>query len=173
MLAPAARGYRRLMALAAGLLRASLVAAVAVILACVVLQVVMRYVVGRSLSWSEEIAVLMFAWVTLGGLALGVREGFHVRLDVILDTLPASGRRWAERAIEGLTVVFGAYLAWSGARFLDYTTGSVSAAIGYPIEVLNGLAPVAGVLVCLFAGERMLNGQRPPHDRSMSLDRPS
>jgi TRAP-type C4-dicarboxylate transport system permease small subunit len=173
MLAPVAHGYRRLMALATGLLRASLVAAVAVILACVVLQVVMRYVVGRSLSWSEEIAVLMFAWVTLGGLALGVREGFHVRLDTILDALPPSGRRWAERAIEALTAVFGAYLAWSGARFLDFTTGSVSAAIGYPIEILNGLAPIAGVLVCLFAGERMLNGQRPTDDQRLSLDRPS
>ena len=164
MLAFAARCYRRLAALAASLLQASLVASVGVMLACIVLQVFMRYVVGRALSWSEELAVLMFSWATLGGLALGVREGFHVRLDIILDALPPLARRWAERAIETLTAVFGAYLAWSGFRFLDFTAGSVSAAIRYPIEILNSLAPVAGVLVCLFAGERLLNGTLPPED---------
>lgn len=173
MLVLVARGYRRLTALAARLLQASLVAAVVVMLACIVLQVVMRYVVGRSLSWSEELAVLMFAWATLGGLALGVREGFHVRLDTILNALPPSGRRWAERAIEALTAIFGAYLAWSGVRFLDFTTGTVSAAIGYPIEILNGLAPIAGALICLFACERMLHGQRQPDDPRLSPDRPS
>ena len=158
-----AHGCRRLTALATRLLQLSLIAAVMVMLACIVAQVVMRYVVGQSLSWSEELAVLMFAWATLGGLALGVREGFHVRLDVLLDLLPPAVRRRAERAIEALTALLGAYLAWSGLRFLDFTAGSVSAAIGYPIEILNSLAPIAGVLICLFALERLL---APVPDRS-------
>jgi TRAP-type C4-dicarboxylate transport system permease small subunit len=171
MLALVVRGCRRITSLAATMLQASLVAAIVIMLACIVLQVVMRYIVGRSLSWSEEVAVLTFAWATLGGLALGVREGFHVRLDVILDSLPPRGRRWAECAIEGLTAIFGAYLAWSGVRFLYFTTGSVSAAIGYPIEILNGLAPIAGVLVCLFASERMLARRCRPEDERMPSDR--
>ena len=158
-----AQGCRLLTALATRLLQLSLIAAVLVMLACIVAQVVMRYVVGQSLSWSEELAVLMFAWATLGGLALGVREGFHVRLDVLLDLLPPAARRRSEQAIEALTALLGAYLAWSGLRFLDFTAGSVSAAIGYPIEILNGLAPMAGVLICLFACERLL---APAPDRS-------
>jgi TRAP-type C4-dicarboxylate transport system permease small subunit len=172
MLALVARGFHGLATLAARLLQLSLVAAILVMVGCVVLQVVMRYVVGRSLSWSEELAVLMFAWATLGGLALGIREGFHVRLDILLDALPPVGRRWAERAIEALTAVFGAYLAWSGVRFLDFTTGTVSAAIGYPMEVLNGLAPIAGALICLFACERLLDGQRVANPE-LSPGRPS
>jgi TRAP-type C4-dicarboxylate transport system permease small subunit len=173
MLALVARGYRRLTAIAARLLQVSLVAAVVVMLACIVLQVVMRYVVGRSLSWSEELAVLMFAWATLGGLALGVREGIHVRLDIFLAALPPAGRRWAERAIEALTAIFGGYVAWSGVRFLDFTTGTVSAAIGYPIEILNVLAPIAGGLICLFACDRMLDGQPKLDAAELVLDRPS
>jgi TRAP-type C4-dicarboxylate transport system permease small subunit len=172
MLALLARGFRGLTTLAARLLQLSLVTALLIMVACVVLQVVMRYVVGRSLSWSEELAVLMFAWATLGGLALGVREGFHVRLDLLLDALPPAGRRWAERAIEALTAAFGGYLAWSGVRFLDFTTGTVSAAVGYPMEILNGLAPIAGALVCLFACERLLNGRHEPRPE-LSADRQS
>jgi TRAP-type C4-dicarboxylate transport system permease small subunit len=172
MLALLARGFHGLTTLAARLLQLSLVGAILVIVACVVLQVVMRYVVGRSLSWSEELAVLMFAWATLGGLALGVREGFHVRLDIFLATLPATARRWAERSIEALTAFFGAYLVWSGVRFLEFTTGTFSAAIAYPMEILNGLAPIAGALICLFASERLLGGAREP-DPEPPLDRPS
>ena len=59
----------------------------AVMLFCIALQVVMRYVFAQTPSWSEELAILMFAWCALGGLALGVREGFHVRMDLLLDRL--------------------------------------------------------------------------------------
>lgn len=152
------RGFERLIALVARLLRASVVAAAGIMLASIAIQVVMRYVFGRTPSWSEELAVLMFAWATLGGLALGVREGFHVRLDKLIELLPPGGGRWAERLIDLLTAGFGAYLAWSGLRFYDITGGSVSAAIGYPIEILHGLAPVTGGLIFLFALGRILAG---------------
>jgi TRAP-type C4-dicarboxylate transport system permease small subunit len=141
---------------AAAALRWSLVAAVALMLACIALQVVMRYLFGNALSWSEELALLMFSWAALGGLALGVREGFHVRLTLLLEPLPAGVRPWAERAIELLTAALGAYLVWSGWRYVDITRGGTSAAIAYPIELLHGIAPLAGLFVLLFAVERLL-----------------
>ena len=146
---------RRLADLAAAALRWSLVAAMAVMLACIALQVVMRYVFGNALSWSEELALLMFSWAALGGLALGVREGFHVRLTLLLDPLAAGARAWAERATDLLTAALGAYLAWSGWRYVDITRGGTSAAIAYPIEILHGIAPVVGVFVLVFALERL------------------
>lgn len=142
----------------AAALKASLVLAVAAMVLCIAYQVVLRYVVGRTPSWSEEVAVLMFAWATLGGLALGVREGFHVRLTLLLDPLAPAPRAAAERIIEGLTAALGFYLVWSGWRFVEITQGSVSAAVGYPTEILHGMAPLAGLLMGLFATERMLFG---------------
>jgi TRAP-type C4-dicarboxylate transport system permease small subunit len=147
---------RRGFEIAAAALRVSLIAALAIMLACIAVQVVMRYVFGNALSWSEELAILMFAWAALGGLALGVREGFHVRLTLVLDVLPARARPWAERGIDLLTAGIGAYFVWSGWRYVDFTRGGTSAAIAYPIEILHGIAPVAGVFVLLFAAERLL-----------------
>lgn len=156
---PALRGFERFVAFVAGALKLSLIAATAVMLGCIALQVVMRYVFGRAPSWTEELAVLMFSWTVMGGLALGVREGFHVRLDILINLAPSAGRPWAERAIEALTAAFGFYLAWSGLRFLDMTGGSVSAAIGFPIEMLHAMAPVAGALVGLFASWRIFGNE--------------
>jgi TRAP-type C4-dicarboxylate transport system permease small subunit len=129
-------------------------------LACIALQVVMRYVFGNALSWSEELALLMFSWAALGGLALGVREGFHVRLTLLLEPLPGSARVWAERAIQLLTAALGAYLVWSGWRYVDITRGGSSAAIAYPIELLHGIAPLAGLFVLIFAVEGLLYPKR-------------
>jgi TRAP-type C4-dicarboxylate transport system permease small subunit len=150
----------RFMAVVAAALRWSLIAAVAIMLACIALQVVMRYVFKQALSWSEELAILMFAWAALGGLALGVREGFHVRLTLLIDPLPPRARFRAERALDVLTAVLGAYFAWSGWRYVDFTRGGTSAAIAYPIELLHGVAPVAGAFVLLFALERLLLTRR-------------
>ncbi len=154
----AIEGIRRIGRAVAWLLQASLIAAAAVMLACIAIQVVMRYVFGKTPSWSEEVAILMFAWTTLGGLALGVHEGFHVRSTVALDALPGAGRAWAERGIDLIAAVFGACLFWSGLGFVEFTRGSVSAAIAYPIEMLHGMAPIAGALVCLFAVVRVVAG---------------
>ena len=144
--------------------RASIALSAALMLAAITYQVVLRYVFGDTPAWSEELAVLLFSWSVLGGLALGVHEGWHVRLTLLPDLLPRGARILADRATDAVTAALGLFLAWSGWRFLDITSGSVSAAIGYPIEILNVLAPLAGLLMALFALDRALRpgGAEPP-----------
>ncbi|WP_431267614.1 TRAP transporter small permease [Dankookia sp. P2] len=163
LLSPLARGI-------AWVTRASIALAAALMLAAITYQVVMRYVFGDTPSWSEELAVLLFSWSVLGGLALGVHEGWHVRLTLLPDLLPRGLRILAERATDAVTAALGLFLAWSGWRFLDITSGSVSAAIGYPIEILNVLAPIAGLLMALFGLERMLRpgGALPPAEQPLA-----
>jgi TRAP-type C4-dicarboxylate transport system permease small subunit len=159
LLGAAARG-------AAWATRASVGLAAALMLLAIAYQVLMRYVFGATPSWSEELAVLLFCWTVLGGLALGVHEGYHVRLTVLVDALPRTARIWGERATDLVTAALGAFLAWSGWRFLDITSGSVSAAIGYPTEILNVLAPLSGALIALFGLERALRpGGALPEER--------
>ncbi|MEI6160441.1 MAG: TRAP transporter small permease subunit, partial [Roseococcus sp.] len=76
--------------------------------------------------------------------------------------LPAPLAACWEGVVNRLTAAFGASLAWSGMRFLDITSGRTSAAMEYPIELLNGMAPVAGALACLFALGRIVTPPPPP-----------
>lgn len=140
------------------MLSISLIAAIAVMMMCIALQVVMRYVFSQTPSWTEELAILMFAWCALGSLALGVHDGFHVRMTLVLDRLPLSVRVWAERGIEGATALLGAYLALAGWRYVEMTLGATSAAIQYPIEWLHSMAPASGLLMFIFALERAWRG---------------
>ncbi|RVT96056.1 TRAP transporter small permease [Rhodovarius crocodyli] len=141
-------------------LKASLVLAVLVMFAAIVIQVVMRYVFLAAPPWSEELAVLMFSWATLGGLALGVREGFHVALTLLPEALPPAPRAALGRAIALFVAVLSGYLFWSGLRFMDMAGGSFSAAMEYPTEILNVMAPIAGALCCVFALEHALLPER-------------
>lgn len=134
----------------AKLLAWSLGLALAVILCCVSFQVAMRYGFGAPPPWSEELALLMFSWLTIGGLAYGVHEGFHVALD-IEGLLPPFLRRFQRKILDLAALIFGLYLAWSGWRFVDLTMGEKSAAIRYPIELLHSLPVASGALMALFA----------------------
>jgi TRAP-type C4-dicarboxylate transport system permease small subunit len=150
--------------------RWSVALAAAGMLGCIVYQVVTRYILGAASSWSEEAAVLLFSWSVLGGLALGVHEGYHVRLTLLPDRLPGGGRIAYERLVDAVTMALGLFLAWSAWRFLDMTSGSVSAAIGYPTEILNALAIACGALIALFGLERMLRpgGAAPSDEGSLA-----
>ena len=124
-------------------------------------QVLLRYSFNVTLSWSEELSLGLFTWTVLLTAALGVREGFHVRMSLLIQRLPRGMRLLAERAIHFATTAVGCFLAWSGWRYFADTHGATSAAIGYPIELLHSSALVCGVLIALFALESLIEGRIP------------
>ena len=128
-------------------------------LGALTVQVVMRSAFNAPPSWSEELALLAFSWTALLGLAYGVREGIHVRMDLLLDTLPAALRLWVERAVLLAVAGIGLYLAVAGWNYTAMAQGTTSAAIGYPMPLLYASSVVCGVLVAVFALERLLRGQ--------------
>ncbi|MEQ6250974.1 TRAP transporter small permease subunit, partial [Sulfitobacter sp. HNIBRBA3233] len=53
------------------------------ILGLLVTQVLMRYFLGSPPSWTEELAIILFAWLVLLYATVGLREGFHVAIETI------------------------------------------------------------------------------------------
>lgn len=146
---------------AAAALKLLVVAMVAVMLGVLSAQVLLRYAFNVTLSWSEELSLGLFTWTVLLTAALGVREGFHVRMSLLIQRLPPAARLRAEQAIHFATTAIGVFLTWSGWRYFADTHGSTSAAIGYPIELLHASALVCGALIALFALQAMLEGRIP------------
>jgi TRAP-type transport system small permease protein len=117
------------------------------------LQVFMRFVMGKALSWSEELALACFSWVMLLSIALGVRHSIHVRMDLLIDRLPSALRHRANQAIWLLIAALGLFITWSGINYVRDSFGTTSAAIGYPIAWLYASAPISGALIAIFALE--------------------
>jgi len=130
-------------------------------LASLMLQVVMRYVFNQAPTWTEELAVTCFSWSMLLSIGLGVRHGIHVRMDLLVDRLPAIPRQWLERLVSLTIALAGIFIAWYGVLYVLDSGGGRSAAIGYPLGWLYACAPACGLLIAVFGLEHMLHGRTP------------
>ncbi len=70
--------------------------------------VIARYVFNANILWALETTVFLFAWLVLIGASYCVKITSHLGVDIIINTLPAWGRR-----ILGVIAV-AACLAFSG-----------------------------------------------------------
>lgn len=105
----------RLLAGADRVLIAVLLAAVATMVAVVSAQVALRYGLNRSIDWADEIGRLAFVWAIFLAIPLGVREGSHIGIDLLVDKLPARGRVALRRAGAALCALLMFAIAWAAA----------------------------------------------------------
>jgi len=130
-----------------------------VMVSCLILGVFYRYVLQDSLAWSDEVAMLCFTWATLLAAALLVREGGHVRVELIESMLPRT-LVVGLRMLIGLGIfAMGLYMAWTGWNFLGLTDGEYSAAIRYPMSLRYVALPVSGVLIMIFSVTHLLDSR--------------
>ena len=58
-----------------------------VIMCLLFLQVVTRYVFKHSFTWTEELSVLLFVWMTYMGVSSAVTYRKNLRIDALLDVV--------------------------------------------------------------------------------------
>lgn len=109
------------------------------------LQVFMRYVMGASLSWSEELSRYFFIWATYLGTAYAVRKDAHIRVTMVSDSLPERGRIALRILSHMLFAGFALYVMYQGWFMVEKTFrfGQKSASLGIPMGVVY-LAPLTG-----------------------------
>ncbi|WP_061929897.1 TRAP transporter small permease [Aureimonas sp. AU22] len=119
-------------------------------------QVFCRYVLNDSPSWTEPGAVMLMSWFIFLGAAVGVRENNHLGFDVLLYVVPPGGKKWLRMISDIAILVFGIGMVWYGIGLVSLTANTTLPALGisgawdyYPI--VGG-----GVLVSLFALERII-----------------
>jgi TRAP-type C4-dicarboxylate transport system permease small subunit len=81
-----------------------IIAAMAVMIAVVSVQVALRYLLNTSLDWSDEVSRLLFVWCMFLAIPLGIREGAHVGLELLVGHLPGEWRRLLAKAMALLAV---------------------------------------------------------------------
>lgn len=133
-----------------------------VMLALLTTQLVARYFFGSPPSWTEEVAITLFGWVIMLAGSVGVRENFHVAIDLFTRDKPSRKQAGMAKLVLLLTVGFGAVLTYAGYAYLMETRGLTSAALQYPIEALHLSALVAGILICFHAFARFIERSDTP-----------
>jgi len=108
-------------------------------------QIFMRYAMGASLSWSEELARYCFIWMTYIGIAYGVRKDAHIRVTMAVDLLSLKGQVWmriVSHVIFGAFAFFVMYQGWFLVEKI-FRFGQKSSSLGIPMALVY-LAPLTG-----------------------------
>ena len=117
--------------------------------------VVWRYFFVDPLSWTDEIARVMFAWLAFIGAAVGVKRRLHSTISVISHRVSP---RWRQA-----TTVFGLAVTAVMASVLFYTGAHETAANFNQAMPVTGLSrgwlylavPVSGLLMLVYLVPQM------------------
>jgi len=151
------------------LLIALLTAMVVVVFA----NVCMRYLLGASVIWSEEVSRHLMIWLTFVGSGLALRNGAQIGIDTLQDALPAPAAR-ALRAllVLGMLTLF-ALLAWYGVDYALRTRFQISAALNVSMIYVYIGMPIGCALMAahlLFISRRYVRGREFASDDGVSHD---
>lgn len=121
--------------------------ALMVALTAIVIVAVLYRKAGASLSWYDEIASVVLAWVTYYGAALAALRRRHIGFDSLLLSLPMPARLWSALIAEALVIGFFALLAWAGYEVVRVLAGDSLVSLTWvPVRLTQSVIPIASVL---------------------------
>lgn len=126
------------------------------LLAAVLYQVVGRYIFNDTPTWAESGAVLLVLYVTMLGMAVGVRDAGHMGLESLLVLAPDALRLKLELLIHLLVLVFGAVMAWQCALLAESVREYTIPTLGVSEAFKYAPPAIAGLLVALFSVEHIV-----------------
>ena len=74
--------------------------------------VVSRYVFNAPLTWSDELASILFLWLAMLGAVVALRRGEHMRLTTFVNLMPPHRRAWVETFCTCIVALFVGLLLW-------------------------------------------------------------
>lgn len=80
-------------------------------------EVAIRYVVGGSLAWGEEMALLLWVWM----IQLGAIRATHMRIDFVLVSLPARPAAVLGFVLDLVAIGLLAVLTWGAVQLIELT----------------------------------------------------
>ncbi|MEW6261620.1 MAG: TRAP transporter small permease [Thermodesulfobacteriota bacterium] len=136
------------------------IVAAAIIVGAVTIEVILRYVFGGSLVFTEELTRYVMVWIVFLGSALAIRDNTHIGIDVVVKRLGPKPRAGARLTAHLLTLLFLAALTVEGFRILPRQLEQTCITMDVPILYFYLAIPVGGVLMMLFLAPKFKEAWR-------------
>jgi len=132
------------------------VAGLMLLIAAVLYQVIGRYVFNDTPTWAESGAVLLVLYVTMLGMAVGVRDAGHIGLESLLVLVPEGIRLKMELMIHALVLVFGVVMAYNCGLLAHSVWDYKIPTLGLSEAFKYAPPAMAGGLIVLFSLEHII-----------------
>ncbi|WP_214407478.1 TRAP transporter small permease [Pseudonocardia lacus] len=124
--------------------------------------VLLRYLFGIFLFWSEEAIIYLVIYSTFLGAVITLRHGEHVNVDIFGAFLRKRGRRVVGTIAAAVTVVYLAVVgvfAWL-LLFEPFSTSTTTPSLKLPLWVVEAAVPIGFTLMLLRALEILVRTAR-------------
>jgi len=153
--------------------RAMLIALLAAMVVVIFVNVVLRYTGESSFLWGDEVGRHLMIWLTFVGGGLALRNGAHIGVDTLEQSLPARGAR-AVRAIIALTMlILFIVLLFEGIDYAWRTRFQASAALQISMAWVYAGMPIGCFLMIAHLGlvaRRYILGEPIEHEDGVDKD---
>lgn len=106
--------------------------------------------IGKSLSWYDEIASVLLAWLTFYGSALASVRRAHISCPEVVDKASPATRRMLGIVVQVLVIAFFVLLGWVGASILPIIASeSLVSVPAVSMAVVQSVIPISCVLIVI------------------------
>ena len=124
------KAFTKFMDVVEKVIRVLLFVCVAVMVICMVYQVILRYIFSASNSWSEELCRYLFIYSVMLGAAIAVRRNSHLQIDVLTSRFGEKLKKIVTIVATVAGIVFLGYLFVYSVNLVQ--TGAKTASAGIP-----------------------------------------
>lgn len=148
---------------------------IVIMVVVVFMQVFFRYIMHNSLSWSEELAIFLFIWLSFIGGEIVLRNGDHIAVDTLLKVLKGVPKLVLSVLIDVIIIVFACIVLTSGYVLTTTTVNQPSAALQIPMSFVYVAIPISMVMIIINTSHSLITKliQKPANAsmKDVSIDR--
>lgn len=139
-------------------LEAALCAILVTIVTITLAQVVFRYVLQLSLTWSEELARFLLMWLAALSSAYAFKVRSHFALHFVVDRFDERARQMIGTLVTALVSLFLIVFAWESAKFLVVVRDQIAPGTGMSMAVPYSSALVGSLLMLYYVVKNWWTG---------------
>jgi TRAP-type C4-dicarboxylate transport system permease small subunit len=125
------------------------------------IQVFFRYVLNRSIAWSEEIAMLFMVIFGFISIAIGVERGLHLSISLFYQKFPNAMKLVVDKISNFIVMCIGGIMLFYGVPLLKSTMNSIMPGTGLPAATLYSIVPVTGLLIAYYSFAELIGHRKP------------
>jgi TRAP-type C4-dicarboxylate transport system permease small subunit len=118
---------------------------------------------GNSLSWYDEVASILLAWLTFYGSALASHKRSHISCPEIVDNFPPRLRKASAILTQCLVIIFFALLTWVGFIIMPILAGdSMTSLTAVPMNLVQSVVPISAAMIVTIELRELIRILRTP-----------
>ncbi len=132
-------------------LEEAILIALLICMACVMgVQILARYCLNQSLSWSEELTQYLFVWATFISISYCVKKRVSIKIEQFITALPEKGKTGLRLFRHTVVLIFCIIMLPYSVTYVQQAVEfqSTSAALGIPMYFIQS-APLVGFILLL------------------------